>query len=77
MTPEQLISVWGSRRSFAIDLGLAPSVVTSWFARGSIPAKHHAKIISAAYQLGGTVTPQDLFDVNLHLADKKENVNEC
>lgn len=77
MTPEQLISIWGSRCKLAEALGLNPSVAISWFARGSIPAKHHAKIISAAYQLGGTVTPQDLFDVNLHLADKKENVNEC
>ena len=70
MTPEQLISIWGSRIKLAEALGLNPSVAISWFARGSIPAKHHANIINAALSMGHVITPQDLFDVNLTLAAK-------
>ena len=73
MTPEQLISIWGSRRQLALDLEEPPSTVVSWFARGNIPPWHDANIIGTARSRGRTITPKDLYHVREHLAAKKSD----
>lgn len=57
---ENIFVLFGTTAEMARALGEGYQTVASWRRRGSIPAKHDKKIISAAKRRGKRLTYEDL-----------------
>ena len=50
MEHTQIIALWGSLSEFAADLGVAYGTAKAMKRRGSIPARHWTRVITAAHK---------------------------
>ena len=57
---QQVIARFGGIRPMAGKLGVAVSTVQGWRERGAIPARHHARVLTAARTEGLDIGPADL-----------------
>lgn len=61
MTPVQtVISRFGTQKELAECLGLRPSAIVHWNKTGSIPAKHHGRLLAEAAKRGISLSPNEL-----------------
>lgn len=70
---DDLIRVWPRPIDLARDLGVAPSRITDWKNRDSIPVAYWQRLLSAAYRRGHPEITAALL-VKLHTREQKGDV---
>ncbi len=69
---EHIFALFGTTAEMARALDEGYQTVASWRRRGSIPAKHDKKIISAAKRRGKRLTYEDLAEARSVIVKRSE-----
>jgi hypothetical protein len=59
----KIIGRFGGTHATARALGIPPTTVQSWKDSGTIPARHHQRILEKSRALETPLTPDDFFDL--------------
>lgn len=69
---DSIFALWPSVAALASDIGEPYPTVNAWKQRGSIPAKHDIKLVSAAEARGIALSYEKLADARAEAAERRK-----